>query len=370
MPEWPKSVPPGSYADRHADGPGLGRERARAFFWFLLAVLYALVAEQVAPRVASILTPGVFFPFVSSLTFLLMLLIGFSAMAMLGQRQSRPLAEMGLARRPGAVHEWTLGAALGWTGIVLAILPVALIGGLVITLNDQSMLFGLTSFCVDFLTLLTASLAAEVLFRGYPFQRLIDTTGVTLAALLVSLLFAIDRMGSDQLSLFNFLVTFLMGLLLCMAYLRTRALWVGWGFHFAWSATTAILFGLPVSGHTEFSPIISTYTAGPEWLTGGAAGLEGSAVSVVVLMVLIVATARVTRELRHRWAIPEIVGAGVPVDIDGIAQRQHAEGMGPGSASGAEAKPAAPALVQIAPAPPAPAPAAEPEPPQSSDSER
>ena len=230
-------------------------------------------------------------------------------------------------------------------------LPVALIGGLVITLNNQSFSYALTTLGVDFLTLLTASLAAEVLFRGYPFQRLIETTGVTLAMLLVSLLFAIDRMGSEQLSLVNFLVTFLMGLLLCMAYLRTRALWVGWGFHFAWSASTAILFGLPVSGRTEFSPIISTYTAGPLWLTGGGVGPEGSVVAVLALLVLLIATARATRELRHRWALPEIVGAGIPVDIDGIAKQQHAEGMGPGSVSGDAAQPASPALIQIAPAP-------------------
>ena len=355
MPEWPNRVPTNLHGGRHDDrlqeGPGLGRERARSFFWFLLAVMYALAVEQIAPRIASILTLGVFFPFVSSLLFLLLLLLGFSAMARLGQRQTRPLVQMGLVRRPGAAREWSLGAALGWSGIVACVLPVALIGGLVLTLNNQSFSYALTALVVDFLTLLTASLAAEVLFRGYPFQRLMDTTGVTLAMLLVSLLFAIDRMGSEQLSLFNFLVTFLMGLLLCMAYLRTRALWVGWGFHFAWSASTAILFGLPVSGRTEFSPIISTYTAGPEWLTGGGVGPEGSVVAILVLIGLLIATARATRELRHRWAMPEIIGAGIPVDIDDIARKQHAEGMGPGAAAGDAAQPGSPALIQIAPAP-------------------
>ena len=350
MPEWPSSSP----ADRRVEASGPGRERARSFGWFMLAVVYALLAEQVAPRIASLFAPGVSFPLVSSLIFLGLLLVGFSGMATLGQRQRKPLAQMGLVRRPGALREWGLGTALGWAGIVACVLPVALIGGLAVNLNNQSFVYGLTALGVDFLTLLAASLAAEVLFRGYPFQRLIETTGVTLASLLVSLLFAVDRMGSEQLSLTNFLVTFLLGLLLCMAYLRTRALWVGWGFHFAWSASTAILFGLPVSGRTEFSPIISNYTAGPEWLTGGGVGPEGSWTALVVLVVLVFALTRATRDLRHRWALPEIVGAGIPVDIDGLAQKQHAEGMGPGAAgatSGAVAEPAAPALVQIAPAP-------------------
>jgi membrane protease YdiL (CAAX protease family) len=351
MPEWPTGVPANRHIDRHVHGPGLGRERARSFGWFLLAVLYALLAEQIAPRIASLFAPGVFFPFVSSLLFLALLLVGFSAMAMLGQRQSKPVARMGLVRRPGAMREWGLGTALGWAGIVACVLPVALIGGLAVNLNNQSFLYGLTALCIDFLTLLTASLAAEVLFRGYPFQRLIETTGVTLASLLVSLLFAVDRMGSEPLSLTSFLVTFLLGLLLSMAYLRTRALWVGWGFHFAWSASTAILFGLPISGRTEFSPIISNYTAGPEWLTGGGVGPEGSLTALVVLLVLIFVLARATRELRHRWAIPEIVGAGIPVDIDGLARQQHAEGMGPGAGVETGTPSPAPSLVQIAPAP-------------------
>jgi hypothetical protein len=73
--------------------------------------------------------------------------------------------------------------------------------------------------------------------------------------------------------------------------------------------------------------------------------------ALVVLLVLIFVLARATRELRHRWAIPEIVGAGIPVDIDGLARQQHAEGMGPGAGVETGTPSPAPSLVQIAPAP-------------------
>ena len=33
-----------------------------------------------------------------------------------------------------------------------------------------------------------------------------------------------------------------------MTYVRTRALWMSWGFNFAWKATRALIFGLAVSG--------------------------------------------------------------------------------------------------------------------------
>jgi membrane protease YdiL (CAAX protease family) len=148
----------------------------------------------------------------------------------------------------------------------------------------------------------------------------------------------------------------LAGWLLAWAYLRTRALWVGWGFHFAWNASMGPLFGLPVSGITSFSPVLSTYTRGPVWLTGGGYGPEGSAVAIGVLLLLLFVMAVATGDLKHRHAAPLIVPGGMPVDLDAISRRQHEAAMGPA---------APPALVQIAP--PAPA---HPLPPSSADADR
>jgi hypothetical protein len=102
----------------------------------------------------------------------------------------------------------------------------------------------------------------------------------------------------------------------------------------------AILFGLPVSGLTRFSPLVQTSTYGPFWLTGGNYGPEGSAVAIIVLLVLVAVITMATRHLKFQWAIPPIVPGGIPVDIDAIARQQHEAAMGP-------AKPAAPSLIQI-----------------------
>jgi hypothetical protein len=107
----------------------------------------------------------------------------------------------------------------------------------------------------------------------------------------------------------------------------------------------SILFGLPVSGMKAFNPVIMTHAVGPIWLTGGGYGLEGSAVAVIVLPVLMMILIKVTRDYAHRYAQPVIVPGGIPVDVDAIARRQHEAAMGPAAA----AAPGEPKLVQIDP---------------------
>jgi hypothetical protein len=77
----------------------------------------------------------------------------------------------------------------------------------------------------------------------------------------------------------------------------------------------------------------------------------------VVLVAALPVVYRVTRELDFRYNAPEIVAAGIPVDMDAAARAQHEAAMG-------AAEPAAAALVQILPvaapaAPPAQDAAAE-----------
>jgi hypothetical protein len=134
-------------------------------------------------------------------------------------------------------------------------------------------------------------------------------------------------------------------LVLSTACLRTRALWLSWGINFGWKASRALLFGLAVSGVSSHSPVVQGDPMGPFWLTGGGYGLDGSWIAFLVLIAAIPVVFRVTRELDFRYNAPVIIPAGIPVDLDAAARRQHEAAMGP-------AEPAAPSLVQIFPATP------------------
>lgn len=315
-------------------------ERLRALVWFLTAALYFLLAKVVAEHAANGLSSGEWMELVNRMVLLFLLVLGYAAMGYAGQRQAHPVKAMGLERRPGWRREFALGAALGWGGMVACVLPIALIGGLVVTFYSTWQQFGL--IFLDLAILAVAALGEEVAFRGYPFQRLIEATGPVAATLILSVIFGLIHLSNPGATAASTLVTIFAGWLLSIAYLRTRALWVGWGFHFAWNASMGILFGLPISGITDFSPVISSNAVGPAWITGSDYGPEGSGIAAIVLLVLMIVLLSATRDLKHRYAQPVIVPGGMPVDIDTIARRQHEAAMG------APAAPAAPALVQIA----------------------
>ena len=324
--------------------------RIRSFAWFFIAAVYYILARQLAATAANGLSSGVWFEFTDRAIFLFLLIVGFSAMGYIGQRQQQPLTEMGLAMRPGWRREFALGGALGWAGVTACALMIVVFGGMVVVFYIGWRQFALIP--LDLAILLIASLAEEVAFRGYPFQRFIEATNPFVATVLLSVLFAAIHMGNPGASAASVLVTMIAGWVLSVAYLRTRALWVGWGIHFAWNASMAMLFGLPLSGLTQFSPVISSTALGPTWLTGFDYGPEGSAVGIVVLLSLFFVTIAATSGLKYKYAQPVIVAAGIPVDIDAAARRQHEAAMG-------SAEPAQPQIVQIAGVQPPAAPAPE-----------
>jgi len=317
-------------------------ERALQLALFLSSVFWFLAADVVAVRASRGLSErfslGPIRPLLTSIFLLFLLALGFTVLQTLTGRRA-PLRDIfGLPRRPTAAREWSLGASLGWGLVVLAILPMALARTLNIHLWAQPRAFGL--LLLNLLTLAVAALAEEVAFRGYPFQRLIDATNPTLATIFMSLLFGAIHLANPGATFSSTIVTIFAGWLLAIMYLRTRALWVAWGFHFTWNATMGILFGLPISGITSFSPVVASNTVGPLWITGGDYGPEGSLICAIVILVLIFVTIRATRDLKYRYAQPVIIPAGIPVDIDAISRRQHEAAMGP-------QPPTPPQIVQI-----------------------
>jgi len=312
--------------------------RLRALMWFIIAVIYFILAREIAIRAATGLASGDWLELINRTCLLFLLVIGYAAMGYVGQHQREPIKAMGLVRRPGWGREFALGSALGWAGMVGCVLPIALIGGLVITLFTTQRQFAL--IFLDLAILAIAALVEEVAFRGYPFQRLIDATNPTIATVFVSFLFGAIHLGNPGATFASTIVTILAGFLFSIAYLRTRALWVGWGFHFTWNATMGVLFGLPISGITSFSPVIASNTVGPFWITGGDYGPEGSLICAIVILVLIFVLISATRDLKYRYAQPVIIPGGIPVDLDAISRRQHEAAMGPQT-------PAAPQIIQI-----------------------
>lgn len=339
-------------------------ERLGALGWFLIASAWFLCADLIASRAAAGLTYGNFQDPLYRVFLVFLLGLGYWAMSRLGQRKLDPARATALVVRPGWLGEIGLGAAIAWAGVIACVLPAALIGGLVITAFTNAHQFFIA--VVDLLSMAFGTLAIEMAFRGYPFQRLTEAMGSGLGTLFMAVIYAIWRTHGAETTTASALVSFFLGWVLALAVLRTRALWVSWGFHFAWVAVMGVLFGLPIAGsmNGNASPVLITNAVGPAWISGGGQGPEASAFAVLVSFALLFVIVHYTADLKHKYGFPEIVPGGVPVDIDAAARAQHEAAM-------AQQEPSPQPLVQILPAQPSePMSASHEEPPTPPPDER
>ncbi|MFL6245165.1 MAG: CPBP family intramembrane glutamic endopeptidase [Thermoanaerobaculia bacterium] len=121
----------------------------------------------------------------------------------------------------------------------------------------------------------------ELLFRGYPFQKLLRWNR-TFALFFVAFLFAALHANNESVTALGLLNVFLGGMVLALAYERYGRLWFPIGFHLAWNLTTGPVFGHEVSGYETMHSILMETGGGPDVLTGGEFGVEGSVLMTVV----------------------------------------------------------------------------------------
>lgn len=133
---------------------------------------------------------------------------------------------------------------------------------------------------------LAVAFREEILFRGYPFQRLMEAVGPWTTLVLTSAGFAFahwDNPGMIGATRVWALANIgLAGLLLGVAYLRTRRLALPLGLHLGWNWTQGCILGFPVSGLGVDSLLVPVSHPAPPWLSGGAFGLEASLPCAVV----------------------------------------------------------------------------------------
>jgi uncharacterized protein len=128
---------------------------------------------------------------------------------------------------------------------------------------------------------LPAVVHEELLFRGYPFQKIWRRNRAA-AVLLSSVVFAVLHAGNNAFSLLAMANLFFAGILLALAYARYERLWFPIGIHLGWNLLSGPILGYNVSGYESSESVLRTVGRGSPWLTGGLFGIEGSVWIVVV----------------------------------------------------------------------------------------
>jgi membrane protease YdiL (CAAX protease family) len=199
-----------------------------------------------------------------------------------------PFGALGCLPQRGWLKNFGIGSALGAASLFLAALLATVTRGIHFRLDTagaQSIGMTVASSALIFVF---AAAAEEMLFRGYPLQTLTRANLAWLGILLTSVPFAAAHLNNPNVVPgLTFLNTALAGLWLAVAYLRTRSLWLPLGLHWSWNWAQASLLGLPVSGIDRIAPapLLRAINSGPDWLTGGAYGIEGGAACTVALLI-------------------------------------------------------------------------------------
>jgi hypothetical protein len=148
---------------------------------------------------------------------------------------------------------------------------------------------------ITFLLFAVAAINEEATFRGYPFQRLVESITPASAIALTSALFGLMHLKNPHHTAISTVNTMLVGVPLAIAYLRTRSLWMPIGIHFIWNFLMGFVMGLPVSGITFPARVLQAEVHGAVWLTGGDYGPEGG---LMATLIILLATVYVTLSKR------------------------------------------------------------------------
>lgn len=129
----------------------------------------------------------------------------------------------------------------------------------------------------------------EVATRGWLLTRIAARTNLPLAIGISSSLFGILHLGNSGVTFISLLNIVLDGVLAGLLLIYTDSIWLVVAQHGTWNYVQGNLLGFQVSGTGADASIFSfTMGSGPDWLTGGEFGAEGSIITTLVLLVSVV----------------------------------------------------------------------------------
>lgn len=198
-----------------------------------------------------------------------------------------------IERRPWRLYGLPLSGVFGrkfWIGCIwgfgaISVLMLSLFGLHVFAFGHLAVHgFRLARFAAYWAVMfLLVGLFEEFLLRGYSQYTLARGIGFWPAGLTLSCAFGLIhlRNGGEQWP--GLLAAAFIGLFFCLTLRRTGTLWFAVGFHAAWDWGETFFFSVPDSGMVAPGHLLSSSLHGPEWLSGGTVGPEGSILCFLVI---------------------------------------------------------------------------------------
>jgi hypothetical protein len=259
----------------------VGPHGVRAGWRILLFVLLSLLGVLVTGP--AIIMSGLFSDLVEGFAAVLVATLA-ASWVMLKWVDRRPFGALGFAAEPRAVRETVGGFALGGGLLGGSVLLLAVAGSARWVADSGTVPEYAATLAGALATFTVAAAAEEVVFRGYPFQALVQGIGAWPAVLASSALFAWGHGTNPNVTWLAVANIFLAGIMLAVAYLRTRSLWFATALHLAWNWVMSALLDFPVSGLQRDTPLYSARELGADWWTGGPFGPEAGLAATLAIV--------------------------------------------------------------------------------------
>ncbi|MDO5722704.1 MAG: type II CAAX endopeptidase family protein [Actinomycetaceae bacterium] len=189
-------------------------------------------------------------------------------------RAKRPAWELSTN---GALRELSIGLLIGALAVSAPILVLWALG-----------MYHVTGVRLNFDIIMSlaigigAGFTEEIFLRGFVLRLTERSMGTIAALLFSSLIFGLGHIGNTDVTVWGAIAIGVeAGILLGAAYLLTRRLWLAIGIHAAWNAVQGGLWSSAVSGTGQRQGLLVASFDGPDWLTGGAMGIEGAVLALV-----------------------------------------------------------------------------------------
>jgi membrane protease YdiL (CAAX protease family) len=212
--------------------------------------------------------------------------------------EHRNMGEYGLPlRNSSALSRFALGYIL-WGFLPLSFLLLAL-RGLGAFYFGETALHGVEILhwaALWGLFFLFVGLFEEYLLRGYALYTLADGIGYWPAAIILAVVFAYGHSKNPGETRIGIIMTGMFALFASVVLRRTGSLWLAVGAHAGWDWGQSFFYGVADSGLQAKGHLLNPHIDGPDWLSGGTVGPEGSALVLVLMVVMSVLVVILYRE--------------------------------------------------------------------------
>ncbi len=176
----------------------------------------------------------------------------------------------------GLAKNLLIGISIGFILQSCTILVMYLNGNYsIVNINPVSFIL------IPFTIMFTVAIIEEILVRGIIFRIVEEKLGSYISLTISSVLFGILHLANPHGTLISGICITMAGFMLGAAFIFSRNLWFPIALHFAWNFTQSGIYGAITSGNEKTNSLLEAKIQGPEFITGGEFGPEGSIQAIV-----------------------------------------------------------------------------------------